>query len=895
MNLAESDFPMVMPLVVEEELFIYPFMIAPLFLSDEGNIKAADKAIKGNSLIFISSTRSDDNQAFYDVGVIGSIMRKVALPDGRVKLLFKGLYRGRIVKVVDSTKEPLMAEVDRIWYKQYDDSRMNALLQVLREQLRYLANLDGYFPPDLLKSIEENSDPNRIVDLIASAMRLSKHQAYTLFARDDVEERVFGLIDYILEETQAQKLQKEIKSKVHNKMEQVNKEYFLKEQLKQIQKELGGDNARDEEIEQYRQKLNTLKPYMGESAYKEVEKQLNRLSRLHQDSGDANILQSYIEWVLEIPFGQYARSKLSIDNVAKQLDRDHYSLEKPKERIIEYFAVKELIERRREAARKNAESNPALAAHTNGTPHGETEIQTGEIETREIESNEGAPSPLDSTKAPSLESLPQPPQKRGRGRPRKNPLPSDTPVTPKAGIIDEKNRFEKGTILCFYGPPGVGKTSLANSIAKAIKRKLVRVALGGLEDVNELRGHRRTYIGAMPGRITQGLIESKEMNPLIVLDEIDKVGRSYRGDPTSVLLEILDPEQNHAFRDYYTNFDLDLSQVIFIATANDISTIPAPLRDRMEFIAISSYTPQEKLQIAKKYLLPQELQKHGLDSEELTITAPALKLIIEKYTREAGVRNLRHKIAAIMRKGATQILRGGAPVMVTPHNVRDYLDKIVFEISPADKKNAIGVVNGLAWTSVGGDVLKIEALKLKGKGTLTLTGSLGDVMKESAHIAHSLVKMLLEKRQIKTEAATQAEALPSAPRKRGRPKGSKNSKIPSFRDYDIHLHVPEGATPKDGPSAGIAMACVIASILTDTKIDASIAMTGELTLRGNVLPIGGLKEKLIAAHKAGIKTALIPQKNYERDLKDIPEEVREKLEIIGVSDMQEVLRIVLVR
>ena len=800
----ENDFPIVMPLVIEDELFIYPFMIAPLFISDESNIKAVDKAIKGNSLIFISSTRSDDNQAFYDVGVIGSIMRKVALPDGRVKLLFKGLYRGKILKVIKSSKEPLSVEVDRIYYKEYDEIKMNALLEVLREKVRHLANLDGHFPPDLLKSIEENSEPNRIVDLIASAMRLSKNQAYTLFAKDDVEERILGLIDYIIEETQAQKLQKEIKNKVHNKMEQVNKEYFLKEQLKQIQKELGTDNTRDEEIEQYLQKLNALKPFMGENAYKEVHKQIKRLSRMHQDSGDANILQNYVEWVLEIPFGTYAKQKLSIQKVAKQLDMDHYSLEEPKERIVEYFAVKELIAKRESTQAK----------------------QTKKSEKKDNKKEE---------------------------------------------------RSEKGTILCFYGPPGVGKTSLANSIAKAIKRKLVRIALGGLEDVNELRGHRRTYIGAMPGRIIQGLIEAKEMNPLIVLDEIDKVGRSYRGDPTSVLLEILDPEQNHAFRDYYTNFDVDLSQAIFIATANDVSTIPAPLRDRMEFIEISSYTPQEKYEIAKKYLIPQELKKHGLSQNEFNISAPALKQVIEKYTREAGVRSLRHKIAQIMRKSAILILKGSESVSITPKNLNEFLDKIVFEISPADKQHSVGVVNGLAWTSVGGDVLKIEAIKIKGKGALTLTGSLGEVMKESAHIAHSVVKVLLDNKFLKQKSHSNKTSL----------------KTPIYQSYDIHLHVPEGATPKDGPSAGIAMACVIASILTDSKINASVAMTGELTLQGKVLAIGGLKEKLIAAHKAGIQRAIIPQKNYERDLKDIPKEVQQKLEIIGVSDIQEVLKLAL--
>lgn len=785
------DFPMRMPLLLEDELFIYPFMIAPIFTSEEFNIKAAEEAIKNNSLVFISSTKDEDSHKFYDVGVIGSVMRKVALPDGRVKLLFKGLYRGKILDVEDGDFTQVYADI--IHYKDCDPNKINALLQVLQEKVKTLANLNSNFPPELPKTIEENRDANRIVDLIASAIHLPKDQAYALFANDDIENRIELITEYVLEEIQAQKLQKEIKSKVHHKMEQINKEYFLKEQLKQIQKELGTDNARDEEIRHYQQKLNALKPHMDEEAFKEVQKQIKRLSRMHQDSGDSNILQNYIEWMLEIPFGTFAKQKLSIDKVAKQLDIDHFSLEKPKERIIEYFAVRELLQRRQKA--------------------------------QESKNTKKTESSLDSEK-------------------------------------------QKGTILCFYGPPGVGKTSLANSIAKAIKRKLVRVALGGLEDVSELRGHRRTYIGAMPGRITQGLIEAKEMNPLIVLDEIDKVGRSYRGDPTSVLLEILDPEQNHAFRDYYNNFNLDLSQVIFIATANDISSIPAPLRDRMEFIAVSSYTPQEKFEIARKYLIPQELKKHGLKPEEVKFTPTALKEIIENYTREAGVRNLRRKIAQIMRKSATTFLKSETTSLsITPKSLPNLLDKIVFEISPADKKNAVGIVNGLAWTSVGGDVLKIEAVKIQGKGALTLTGNLGDVMKESAKIAHSVTKVLLDQKILKPKAS---------------------SKTPIYQNYDIHLHVPEGATPKDGPSAGIAMACVIASVLTDSKIKASVAMTGELTLRGNVLPIGGLKEKLIAAYKGGIKTALIPQKNYDRDLKDIPQEVLKNLTIIGVSELKEV-------
>ncbi|PAF52024.1 endopeptidase La [Helicobacter sp. 13S00477-4] len=793
-----GNFPGIIPVIIEDEVFVYPFMIAPIFISDEANIKAANKAMEQNNLVFVSCAKNSQEQkrfkdSFYDVGVIGNIMRKVTLPDGRVKLLFQGLTKGKILSLQD--ENPLQALIDVIIYKEYDADKINAIMEVLREKVTSLANISQFFPPDMLKTIDDNDDPNRIIDLIASTLRLKKDQSYKLFASNDTEERLLSLIDMVIEEIQTQKLQKEIKSKVHNKMEQINKEYFLKEQLKQIQKELGVDKQRDEEINQYYQKLEKIKPFMEEDAHKEVKKQIDRLNRMHQDSADANIIQNYIEWVLEIPFGKMSKKKLSIKNVQKQLDKDHYSLQKPKERVVEYFAVKELL-----------------------------------------------------------------------------------------SLRDKNNTEGKGTILCFYGPPGVGKTSLANSIAKAIGRPLVRIALGGLEDVNELRGHRRTYLGAMPGRIVQGLIEAKEMNPVIVLDEIDKVGRSMRGDPTSVLLEILDPEQNVAFRDYYTNFNLDLSKIIFIATANDIFNIPVPLRDRMEFISVSSYTPQEKEEIAKKYLIPQELKKHGLKSSEITLNSQAIKLIIEKYTREAGVRNLRRTIATIMRKCAKNILQSKETfkkITITPKEIPQYLDKIVFEIDEIAKENKIGIINGLAWTSVGGDVLKIESIKIKGKGLLTLTGSLGDVMKESARIAFSVIKVLIDSDTLKI---TQKKSK----------KIKKDQETQIYNLYDIHIHVPEGATPKDGPSAGIALASSIASILCEKKTRSDIAMTGELTLTGAVLPIGGLKEKLIAAHKAGIKKVLIPEKNYKRDLIDMPEEVKQEIEILPVKTIEEVLKEVLI-
>ena len=805
-----TEFPTTIPIIIEEEIFMYPFMITPMFISDSANIRAISKAEESRGLIFVGCAKNikestKDAQNFYDAGVIGTIMRKVSLPDGKVKILFQGITKGKILSIENS--DPLIGVVDEIRYKDFAPEKIHAIIGVLREKVRNLANISQFFPPDILKTIDTNEDPNRIIDLIASVLRLKKEQSYRLFVSDDTEKRLLMLIDFVLEETQTQKLQKEIKNKVHTKMEQANKEYFLKEQLKQIQKELGLDKQRDEEIENYNKKLESIKPFLNQDAYKEIKKQIERLSRMHQDSSDANIVQNYIEWVLEIPFGKYSKKKLSIASVEKQLNQDHFSLQKPKERIVEYFAVKELLAKRESKIDKSI-----------------------------------------------------------------------------------------GTILCFYGPPGVGKTSLANSIAKAIGRPLVRVALGGLEDVNELRGHRRTYLGAMPGRIIQGLIEAKEMNPVMVLDEIDKVGRNMRGDPTSALLEILDPEQNTNFRDYYANFNTDLSQVVFIATANDISSIPAPLRDRMEFIQISSYTPQEKEKIAKKYLIPQELKKHGLKPQEVQIDDDAITLMIEKYTREAGVRNLRRQIATIARKVATEILQSSLEkpksskstasdkraetskkITITAQNLPRYMDKIVFEVERSSNQNKVGVVNGLAWTSVGGDVLKIEAIKIKGKGALKLTGSLGEVMKESAHIAFSLIKVLIDERFFTA--------------KKDKKKTKATEQI--YNLYDIHLHVPEGATPKDGPSAGIAMASVIASILTGRKIKASIAMTGELTLTGVVLPIGGLKEKLIAAHKAGMQKVLIPQKNYERDLGDIPQEVLNELEIISVSDIKEVLEEIL--
>ena len=799
-----EPFPTQIPVIIEDELFLYPFMISPIFLTKQEDIDAATFAMEKNSLILLTTTKeslegSRSEEDIHKIGVIGSIMRKVNIPDGRVKILFQGLARGEIVGELETIQFDNLtfqsSMVHLLENKDFDELKINALVGILNEKIKLLSKVNNNIPSDLLKTISETDNPYRIVDLVSSLLKLSKAEAYELYASADIEQRLLKVIDIIVNEIESARVEREIRSKVHSKIEQVNKEYFLKEQIKEINKELGVDAQREEEIEEFREKLNALKPHVSEDTFKEISKQLERFARMHPESADASQIQTYLEWVFELPFGQLSNKALQVNDVQERLDLDHFSLKEPKERIVEFFSVRQLAQQR------------------------------------------------------------------------------DITLDGSAG-----------TILCFSGPPGVGKTSLANSIAKALERPLVRIALGGLEDVNELRGHRRTYVGAMPGRLVQGFITAKSMNPVVVLDEIDKVGRGHRGDPTAVLLEILDPEQNKEYRDYYLNFDIDLSKAIFIATANDVAQIPAPLRDRMEFIEVSSYTPREKFEIAKQYLIPQELKKHALKEEEFEITDKALKLLIDEYTREPGVRGLRRKISGIMRKVATKLLLNNdlTKIKIRVKELPEFANKKVFEISNVDKKPLIGVVNGLAWTSVGGDVLKIEAIKLKGKGAVKLTGSLGDVMKESAHIAFSVVKSLIEngsltidKKLIPLKEKESIETIEA-------------SEI--YKRFDLHIHVPEGATPKDGPSAGITMAVAIASILSEQKVDNKIAMTGELTLTGKVLPIGGLKEKLIAAYKSGVTKALIPQKNYERDLEDIPSDVKEAIEIIAISKIEDVLQ-----
>lgn len=799
-----DEFPQTIPLIIEDDIFLYPFMIAPLFLSNEQNIKAVEYAIEHNKLVIVTVSKHGkegkrEQDSFYDVGVVGNIMRKVSLPDGKIKVLFQGLTKGKISDF--SVEQTLFAKVDILKTEESNEQSIKSVIEVLIENVKKLSRLNLKFPADLVKTIEENDDATRIADLISSVLKVKKDEAYKLFAQTNIEQRLFDIIEVIKKEIESFKIQKEITQKVNSKIEKTHKDYFLKEQIKAIQKELGADNQKEEDIKSFKKRLKEKKCFMGKEAYKETKKQIEKLSRMNTDSPDASLLQTYVEMVLDIPFGEYSDSKISVSSVEKQLNKDHYSLEKAKERIAEYFAVKQLLEQR--------------------------------------------------------------------------------------NIEDLKS---KGTVLCFVGPPGVGKTSLANSIAKALQRPLIRVALGGMEDVNELRGHRRTYVGAMPGRLVKGLIDAKKMNPVMVLDEIDKLGSNHRGDPTAVMLEILDPEQNHEFRDLYLNFPLDLSQVIFVSTANDARKIPAPLRDRMEFIEISSYTPNEKYHIAKDYLIPQELEKHGLKKSEVSLNKATIEMIIGKYTREAGVRNLRRIFSKLFRKVVKQILNDESIEKVTigTKDLKAYLDNPIFEIDPADKKNSIGIANGLAWTSVGGDVLKSEAIKLKGKGILSVTGNLGEVMKESSRISYSVVKVLIDNGTLKIDDKIIPKTLQEETDK------VKVDPSEVYKRFDIHLHIPEGATPKDGPSAGITMALTMASVLSERPIKSDVAMTGELTLSGKVLPIGGLKEKLIAAYKAKMKKALIPRKNFERDLDEIPQEVKDAMEIKAVDVIEDVLKEALV-
>ncbi len=771
----QVEIPATLPVLPVRDIVIFPYMIIPLFVGREKSINAIDRAINTNRLILLLTQKDmaiedptpDD---LYRVGTVALVMRMLKLPDGRVKILVQGISKAEVVdlKLKDNYYE---ATIKKIEDKKPAELtiEVEALIRAVKEQLDRAVSLGKTILPDIMVVIENLEDPGRLADLVASNLGLKTEVAQQILEIPDAVQRLRKVSEILTREIELLQVQQKIQSEARGEIDKTQREYFLREQLKAIQRELGEIDERLEEINEFKKKIQEAK--MPEPVRKEAEKQLKRLEKMHPDSAEAATVRTYLDWLVELPWSKSTKDTLDIKKAKKVLDEDHYDLEKVKERILEYLSVRKL------------------------------------------------------------------------------------------------KKKMKGPILCFIGPPGVGKTSLGRSIARSLGRKFVRMSLGGVRDEAEIRGHRRTYVGALPGRIIQGIKQAGTNNPVFMLDEIDKIGMDFRGDPSSALLEVLDPEQNNAFVDHYLGVPFDLSNVMFITTGNVVDTIPGPLRDRMEIIYLSGYTEEEKLGIAKNYLLPKQLEAHGIDEKTLKVTDSALRLIISQYTREAGVRNLEREIANLCRKVARKIAEGKKKksFVITSRNLHKYLGAPKYLPEEELKEDEIGVATGLAWTETGGDIIYVEATTMKGRGNLTLTGQLGDVMKESAQAALSYIRSKAKKLGIKEDA---------------------------FSRTDIHIHVPAGAIPKDGPSAGITMAVAIASALTGRPVDKRVAMTGEVTLQGRVLPVGGLKEKILAAKRMGIRRVIIPKRN-EKDLEDIPRYVKKDMEFILVEKMDEVLAIAL--
>jgi len=763
------------PVLPLRDVVLFPGMVIPLFVGRALSIKAIDCAMDKDKIILMVMQKAadiDDPEPndLCDMGCIANILQILKLPDGTVKVLVEGVKRAKILNYLEDAETCMQANVE-IFSKAETTGNKDeeALIRIAINQLEQYSKLNKKIPPDFLQTIQDITSPEQLADLIASQVPvklLDKQKALELLNPLERLEFIIGLIESEIDILQ---VEKKIRGRVKRQMEKSQRDYYLNEQVKAIQKELGeGEDGAD--LEEFEKKIKASR--MPKDARKKAESELKKLKLMSPMSAEAGVVRGYLEVLLDLPWRRKSKINQDLQYAQQVLDEDHYGLDKVKERIIEYLAVQQRV---------------------------------------------------DKIKAP---------------------------------------------ILCFVGPPGVGKTSLGQSIAKAINRKFVRMALGGVGDEAEIRGHRRTYIGSMPGKILQNMAKVEVRNPLFLLDEIDKMGRDNRGDPASALLEVLDPEQNHTFQDHYLELDFDLSEVMFVATSNSYNIAPA-LLDRMEIIRLSGYTEDEKLNIATKYLIPKQMKNNGTKEEEVHIDESAIISIIRYYTREAGVRSLEREISKICRKSVTAILlkKNEGRIIVNAENLGEYLGVQRFDYGVAANANQIGQVTGLAWTEVGGDLLTIEASKMPGKGQIIRTGSLGDVMKESIEAARSVVRSRAEKLGI--------------------------SKI-AFEKQDIHLHVPEGATPKDGPSAGIAMTTALVSVLTNTPVYADIAMTGEITLRGEVLPIGGLKEKLLAALRGGIKRVLIPKDNV-KDLEEIPDNVKIDLEIIPVKWIDEVLNLALVQ
>ncbi len=767
----EVEIPSELPVLPVRDIVVFPYMILPLFVGRDISIRALEEAVAGNSMVLLLTQRdmsveTPRPQELFRVGVVGLIMRMLKLPDGRVKVLMQGIAKAK-VKEFTKTAPYYAASIE----KQVDHPapeeaslEVEALVRSIKEQMDKVISLGKSILPDIIAVIENLDDPGRLADLVASNLGLKTDQAQDILEIPDPVRRLKRISEILTREIELLLVQQKIQTEARGEIDKTQKDYFLREQLKAIQKELGEADERAEEIKEYKKKIKAAK--MPEAVMKESEKQMKRLQKMHPDSAEAGTIRTYLDWMVEMPWDKSTKDKLKIDVAKKVLDEDHYDLEKVKDRILEYLSVRKL--------------------------------------------------------KPDM----------------------------------------KGPILCFIGPPGVGKTSLGKSIARALGREFVRMSLGGMRDEAEIRGHRRTYVGALPGRIIQGIKQAGTNNPVFMLDEVDKIGSDFRGDPSSALLEVLDPEQNNSFIDHYLAVAFDLSKVMFITTANLADPIPSPLRDRMEMIPLSGYTTEEKVGIARNYLIPKQLREHGITEKTLQISAPALLNLITQYTREAGVRNLEREIANVCRKVARQIAEGKAKTFsVTPANLGTFLGVPKYLPEEEISADEVGVATGLAWTETGGDVIYIEATTMKGKGTLTLTGQLGDVMKESAHAALSYIRSRAAELKINDDV---------------------------FGKTDLHIHVPAGAIPKDGPSAGITMAVAIASALTGKPVRSDVAMTGEVTLRGRVLPIGGLKEKSLAAKRLGINTVIIPARNA-KDLEDLPKYITSSLKFVQAATMDDVL------
>jgi len=763
------EIPKKIPLLPIRDIVVFPYMVLPLFVGREMSIKAIDVALEGNRMIFLTSQKdinveNPSPSDLYSVGTVGVIMRMLKLPDGRIKILVQGVARAKTVKFLQ--KEPFY----QVEIKAFPDSPMQvnleteALMRNVKEQIEKLVSFGKVILPDIMVVIENVDDPGKLADLAVANMGLKVEQAQEILEIMEPIQRIKRIHEALGKEIELLSMQQKIQADVRGEIDKTQREYFLREQLKAIQRELGETDDRSEDMRELREKIKEAK--LPEKAAKEAEKQLRRLERMHPDAAEASMTRTYIEWLAELPWSKATKDNLDLKAAQKVLEDDHYDLEKVKERILEYLSVRKLKEKM------------------------------------------------------------------------------------------------KGPILCFVGPPGVGKTSLGKSIARSLGREFVRISLGGVRDEAEIRGHRRTYVGALPGRIIQGIKTAGYNNPVFMLDEIDKIGADFRGDPSAALLEVLDPEQNNAFSDHYIGLPFDLSRVMFITTANMTDPIPGPLRDRMEIIHLSGYTEQEKLGIAKSYLIPRQMTEHGISEKNIAIPDKIVLQVIAQYTREAGVRNLEREIGHLCRKVARKIAEGESGLFtMTNANLHTYLGVPKHLPEVEREKDEIGVVTGLAWTETGGDVLYIEATTMRGKGHLTLTGHLGDVMKESAHAALTYVRSRARELGINME---------------------------SFGKTDVHIHVPAGAIPKDGPSAGVTMATALASVFTNKPVKKDLAMTGEVTLRGRVLPIGGLKEKTLAARRAGIKTMIVPKQN-EKDLDDIPKNVRKDMNFIFAETMDQVI------